>query len=270
MLLRESDLDTSLRVFDLLDQMPVLDEASATVVPAMVPIHHIPRLDKNLIQLEDFCRFGESNGIDDGTEAINLVCEASSIPADTDIAFCVNEASLYESDELAKTANSLRENGYQLFIQEISSQNPYYKQLQEAIELDKQYTTLEESVHLMAFCEEGLADRVKGNINYMQGSANNLSDSVKDKYNKVKDAITSVPDKAKERINQVKDAVGGATKAIAQKYAAVKKALREKIDAAKKLPGQAKNAAQKQINKLKALASQLKAKLQQAKQKVTG
>ena len=57
------------------------------------------------------------------------------IDNDSTIGFVVNEASLYEDDELVEISQSLKESGYDLFISPVSEKSIYYQQLMKLLKM---------------------------------------------------------------------------------------------------------------------------------------
>ena len=133
--------------------------------------------------------------------------------------------SWYEDDELANTAYQLLEHGFNVNIAQLSSDNIYYRALDEALRLDQYAETFDESYNLQDYV-------FNENI-------------IKDGYQKVKDTVSRNVDNMKDFYNDTK-------KGISNKLAALSKKIKELTAKATTLTGTAKETINKQINKLKA------------------
>ena len=208
----------------VLESLCYLTEAESKYDPCMVPIKNSRRLDQDMIRLESVRDYVLDSGINNVVDVIHNICEANLISTNK-IAFMVNEASLYEDDELANTAYQLLEHGFNVNIAQLSSDNIYYRALDEALRLDQYAETFEESYNLQDYV-------FNENI-------------IKDGYQKVKDTVSRNVDNMKDFYNDTK-------KGISNKLAALSKKIKELTAKAKTLTGSAKETINKQINKLKA------------------
>lgn len=257
MLLKESDLYGS-NDFDFIESLDSLSESEMIYTANMVPIRHIDRLNRNLIQLEEFVKYGTSNGITNGHKAIGAVCEASMINNDSTIGFVVNEASLYEDDELVEITQSIKEAGYKVYITPVSENSIYYQQLMEAFNKDFEAESFKDSYHLQAYCEGTIKDNLN-KIKYAVGGVGNragqnmirIKNHIQDGTNAVKSAATTA---------------GDSVKTLANKYSAAKQAVRNFTDKASKAPESLKQTANNTLQKAKDTATTIKNKLVAAKQ----
>lgn len=257
MLLKESDLYGS-NDFDFIESLDSLSESEMIYTANMVPIRHIDRLNRNLIQLEEFVKYGTSNGITNGHKAIGAVCEASMISNDSTIGFVVNEASLYEDDELVEITQSIKEAGYKVYITPVSENSIYYQQLMEAFNKDFEAESFKDSYHLQAYCEGTIKDNLN-KIKYAVGGVGNragqnmirIKNHIQDGANTVKSAATTA---------------GDSVKTLANKYSAAKQAVRNFTDKASKAPESLKQTANNTLQKAKDTATTIKNKLVAAKQ----
>lgn len=257
MLLKESDLYGS-NDFDFIESLDSLSESEMIYTANMVPIRHIDRLNRNLIQLEEFVKYGTSNGITNGHKAIGAVCEASMINNDSTIGFVVNEASLYEDDELVEITQSIKEAGYKVYITPVSENSIYYQQLMEAFNKDFEAESFKDSYHLQAYCEGTIKDNLN-KIKYAVGGVGNragqnmirIKNHIQDGTNAVKSAATTA---------------GDSVKTLANKYSAAKQAVRNFTDKASKVPESLKQTANNTLQKAKDTATTIKNKLVAAKQ----
>ena len=208
----------------VLESLQYLTEAESKYDPCMVSIKNSRRLDQDMIRLESVRDYVLDSGINNVVDVIHNICEANLISTNR-IAFMVNEASLYEDDELANTAYQLLEHGFNVNIAQLSSDNIYYRALDEALRLDQYAETFEESYNLQDYV-------FNENI-------------IKDGYQKVKDTVSRNVDNMKDFYNDTK-------KGISNKLAALSKKIKELTDKATTLTGSAKETINKQINKLKA------------------
>ena len=208
----------------VLESLQYLTEAESKYDPCMVPIKNSRRLDQDMIRLESVRDYVLDSGINNVVDVIHNICEANLISTNK-IAFMVNEASLYEDDELANTAYQLLEHGFNVNIAQLSSDNIYYRALDEALRLDQYAETFDESYNLQDYV-------FNENI-------------IKDGYQKVKDTVSRNVDNMKDFYNDTK-------KGISNKLAALSKKIKELTAKAKTLTGSAKETINKQINKLKA------------------
>ena len=208
----------------VLESLQYLTEAESKYDPCMVSIKNSRRLDQDMIRLESVRDYVLDSGINNVVDVIHNICEANLISTNK-VAFMVNEASLYEDDELANTAYQLLEHGFNVNIAQLSSDNIYYRALDEALRLDQYAETFEESYNLQDYV-------FNENI-------------IKDGYQKVKDTVSRNVDNMKDFYNDTK-------KGISNKLAALSKKIKELTAKAKTLTGSAKETINKQINKLKA------------------
>ena len=216
----------------VLESLQYLTEAESKYDPCMVSIKNSRRLDQDMIRLESVRDYVLDSGINNVVDVIHNICEANLISTNK-VAFMVNEASLYEDDELANTAYQLLEHGFNVNIAQLSSDNIYYRALDEALRLDQYAETFEESYNLQDYV-------FNENI-------------IKDGYQKVKDTVSRNVDNMKDFYNDTK-------KGISNKLAALSKKIKELTDKATTLTGSAKETINKQINKLKAAYNAAKKK----------
>ena len=231
MLIKQSDLINE--ACAMLDNMEYITESESKISALMVPVRHNARLGEDLIQLESFVRYGMSNDISDGGRAIANICTESGAPSDH-IGFVVNEASLYEDDEVLDTFAQVKEAGFPVHVAQISEDSEFYRDLMNALTLDEAYATFEESENLKSYCEEF------------------------DPIDKMKELGSNVS-------NAVSNKTASAKKVLSNKYAAVQRAIREKRAEARKATGTARVFINRQIDKLKSAASSIKSKLVSAK-----
>ena len=208
----------------VLESLQYLTEAESKYDPCMVSIKNSRRLDQDMIRLESVRDYVLDSGINNVVDVIHNICEANLISTNK-IAFMVNEASLYEDDELANTVSQLLEHGFNVNIAQLSSDNIYYRALDEALRLDQYAETFEESYNLQDYV-------FNENI-------------IKDGYQKVKDTVS-------RNVDNMKDFYDDTKKSISNKLAALSKKIKELTAKAKTLTGTAKETINKQINKLKA------------------
>ena len=208
----------------VLESLQYLTEAESKYDPCMVSIKNSRRLDQDMIRLESVRDYVLYSGINNVVDVIHNICEANLISTNK-VAFMVNEASLYEDDELVDTASQLLEHGFNVNIAQLSSDNIYYRALDEALRLDQYAETFDESYNLQDYV-------FNENI-------------IKDGYQKVKDTVSRNVDNMKDFYNDTK-------KGISNKLAALSKKIKELTDKATTLTGSAKETINKQINKLKA------------------
>ena len=208
----------------VLESLQYLTEAESKYDPCMVSIKNSRRLDQDMIRLESVRDYVLDSGINNVVDVIHNICEANLISTNK-VAFMVNEASLYEDDELVDTAHQLLEHGFNVNIAQLSSDNIYYRALDEALRLDQYAETFDESYNLQDYV-------FNENI-------------IKDGYQKVKDTVSRNVDNMKDFYNDTK-------KGISNKLAALSKKIKELTAKATTLTGSAKETINKQINKLKA------------------
>ena len=216
----------------VLESLQYLTEAESKYDPCMVSIKNSRRLDQDMIRLESVRDYVLDSGINNVVDVIHNICEANLISTNK-VAFMVNEASLYEDDELVDTAYQLLEHGFNVNIAQLSSDNIYYRALDEALRLDQYAETFEESYNLQDYV-------FNENI-------------IKDGYQKVKDTVSRNVDNMKDFYNDTK-------KGISNKLAALSKKIKELTAKATTLTGSAKETINKQINKLKAAYNAAKKK----------
>ena len=237
MLFQESQI-RGLDSFDFLDSVDYLDE-SASYPAGMVPIKYNQRLDQEMIQLESMVDYALTNGISNASDAIRDICEDNNAHMNK-ISFVVNEYSVLADSEMADTVYQLRENGYLVNIQPISSESIYYTKLQEALELDDQFDDYENSAHIIQYVNENVFE---------------------DASNKASEVWNSAKGHVSKNWNNMKKFASETKENMAKKYSAIKKTISEKAAKAKKSTGDAKVFLLKQIDKLKKAARDLKEKI---------
>lgn len=257
MLLKESDLYGS-NDFDFIESLDSLSESEMIYTANMVPIRYIDRLNRNLIQLEEFVKYGTSNGITNGHKAIGAVCEASMISNDSTIGFVVNEASLYEDDELVEITQSIKEAGYKVYITPVSENSIYYQQLMGAFNKDFEAESFKDSYHLQAYCE----GTIKDNLNKIKYAVGGVGNRAGQNMIRIKNHIQNGTDAVKSAATTAGDSV----KTLANKYSAAKQAVRNFTDKASKAPESLKQTANNTLQKAKDTATTIKNKLVAAKQ----
>lgn len=234
----------------LLDSIDHLSLNESTFDPSMVNVRHNSRLGQDLIQLESFLGFAQCYGIEDAGLAIHRVCEANSVPRDN-LGFVANEENIIADDELADTFTQLAEAGFPCHVARISSDSLYYSSLMEALELDQEYATLDESINCLNYLNESIITDAKDKLS---SGYNTAKGKVSSGYNYAKGKVSSAYGVAKNKVS-------GAVSAVSKKLASVRKALAAKAAEAKKAPASAKALIVRQIDKLKAMAKSLKSKL---------
>lgn len=223
----------------LLDSIDHLSLDESAFDPSMVNVRHNARLGQDLIQLESFLGFAQCYGIEDAGLAIHRVCEANSVPRDN-LGFVANEENIIADDELADTFTQLAEAGFPCHVARISSDSLYYSSLMEALEMDQEYATLDESANCLNYLNESIITDAK--------------DKASSGYNYAKGKVSGAYGVAKNKVS-------GAVSVISKKLASVRKALAAKAAEAKKAPASAKALIVRQMDKLKAMAKSLKSKL---------
>ena len=243
MLVRESQI-LGESALDLLDRMAYLNES--TYDPMCVQVRFNDRLEKDLIMLESFCEFADSNGIHDAGEAIAYICESNHI-SPNNIGFYVEETSCIADDNITEVAYLLMENGYGVYAAPISSSSVYYRELEEALALDEQCATWEDCVNLQAYCEENIFEKAS---------------------NKVGDARDWVKERVSRNYKNAKETMSSGVDALSKKYAAAKQKVSELASQVRRAAGDAKAFLLQKLDKAKAVMKSIGDKLAAAKNKV--
>lgn len=219
---------------DALDYMPVLEENFGST-PNSVIIQYNDRLGKNLVQLESFLHFAECNGITDAGIALVKVCEANKVPMDEHIGFSVNESSIYARDSVLESVNFIQENGYSVAVAPISKRSIYYQALEEALSMDEESSSYENSINLRIYTEENVLERVS---------------------NKIGDTVTGTRDwvrnRAERNWNNAKETLGSGVDATSKKVAALTAKARELKEKISRATGEAKVFLSNQLDKVQA------------------
>lgn len=236
-----------------LNKLEYLDESDCSYTPSMVNVFYNNRLDKDLIKLEQFVQYADINGISDAGYAISSVCESNRISV-SNIGFVVDEASVLADDDLVETSKFLRENGFQVLITPESDDSLYYQELNEALDMDANYT-FEDSINLLTYCEEF-------------SPIKSIRDFGGKVYDKAADIGNSIKNRVSKNYNDIKDAVTSSPKILSRKLASIRKAIDEKQKQLSKTAGDAKVFLQRQIDKLKKAYKIVKSKLVSAKNTV--
>lgn len=226
-----------------IESMEYLDEYESTFDPSMVSIVYNNRLDKELIKLENFVEYADSNYIDDGGEAIANVCKENNVLV-KDIGFMVEESSVLEDTNIFTTAKQLRENGFLVVINPMNRESIYYQALEEAVTLDDNYSTYADSTHLISYCEEFAP------------------------LEKAKEIGRAIKKRAGENYDKIKSTLSEAPNKLAKKLSAIKTMIAEKNKALRTAAGDAKVKIKNQISKLKDAFGVVKKKLIAAKDTV--
>ena len=189
-----------------LDQFPILEDTSYYAY--LVPIRHNDRLNQNLIQLEEFCEYIDSNMINNINTAISSVCESNYIDT-SHIGFSVEEPSCYTNDNIANMGILLRENGYDVYISPISSDSIEYKELLEALDLDLDCSDYEDSPNLVSYCEDVFLERsnIKSTrqISRKYSAAKKISKQLQKKSHKVAGADKAILSRQSHKLNRIKN-----------------------------------------------------------------
>ena len=253
MLIKQSDLINE--ACAMLDNMEYITESESKISALMVPVRHNARLGEDLIQLESFVRYGMSNNISDGGRAIANICTESGAPSDH-IGFVVNEASLYEDDEVLDT-----------FAQVKEEDSEFYRDLMNALTLDEAYSTFEESENLKSYCEEfAPIDKMKELGSNVSNAVSNKTASAKkvlsNKYAAVQRAIREKRAEARKAtgtarvfINRQIDKLKSAASSIKSKLVSAKNAavssVKSGVAKVKNLGTNAANAVTSKVNAAK-------------------
>ena len=228
MIVRESDYKLSPHE-KLMNSIDYISESAYDPCSAnSVIIRYNDRFDKDLIQLESFCAYANTHGIEDAGVAIANVCEANNV-APTKLAFYVSEANCYADDDLMNATNLFIENGYQVYLAPVSTSSLAYRELDEALELDEDVQTFEESANLQAYCEVEIPEGIKNKVS-----------------------------SAKEKAKSIKTS---SVEALSKKYVAAKQKLAELQRSVSRTAGSTKVKLMAQIEKLKVVVGKLKEKL---------
>ena len=223
----------------LLESLMTFNEHESLYLPTMVNIVYNNRLDKDLIKLESFMEYADMNNVDDAGRAIYDVCMANRVSI-RDIGFMVEEASILADDDILATSKQLKENGIPVFIEPISTDSTYYRALEDAIELDENYS-FENSYNFIAYCEAFAP------------------------IDKAKEIGSAIKDRVSKNFNSIKSTLSEAPENLAKKLSAIKKMISEKNKKLRNAAGNAKIVLKNQISKLKKGFSIVKEKLAKAK-----
>lgn len=243
----------SFDISHFLDTLTYLDESDCPYTPNMVNIFYNNRLDKDLIKLEHFVEYANANSIDDAGYAISTVCEANNV-ALVNIGFVVDESSVLADDEIMEASKLLRENGFSVLVCPESDDSYFYQELNEALDMDAEYT-FEESVNLLAYCEEF-------------APIETIKDFGGKVYDKAADIGSSIKKRVTKNYNNAKEFVTSSPKVLSRKLASIRKAISEKTSQLSRAAGDAKVFLKRQIDKLKKAYKVVKAKLVKAKDAV--
>ena len=125
MLITESQLGTGVARsgMSLLESMSYLTEEESKFHAAMVPVVENVRIGANVVALEDIMKFAESNGIEDLGIALNAVCEASDIAANT-VMFSVQETSVIADRATAGLVKDIMAEGVAIAAVPLSAKHP--------------------------------------------------------------------------------------------------------------------------------------------------
>ena len=239
----------------LLDEMNYLSEEYSQFPAMMVPVYGNDEVGKDLINLDKFCQFAESNNIDDIGYAIAEVCKVNEVKLDN-LGFIVEETACYANDDIADVAFFLRENGYHVYLAPISSENKYYRALKEAFELDAEQPNYASSPYLQAYCEDIALNE-------------NIFEDGRAKLGQAGDWVVDKAGAAKQKVidagRTIKSTATSGVDALSKKFAAAKKTYQELKAKLSRTAGEAKAFLSRQVAKAKEVMDSLKAKLIQAK-----
>lgn len=100
-----------------------LTESESEIYPEMVMV--VDHGSKKVIRTEDLLEFATNQGIDNGSEALTMVCEANNINID-DVVLSMNEENILYDVELADTLSHFKESGFKITISPLSHKSPAY------------------------------------------------------------------------------------------------------------------------------------------------
>ena len=250
MLITQESLSRPVINYKLLNSLPILEHTYDRYSEYMVPVIRSDSTGENLIKLESFCEYSDSNSIDDAGYAISTICEINNISPRA-VGFYVEETNCYTNDILLETADILKEHGYHVYMSPISSSSFYYQALQEAFLMDQNYE-LEDSENLIAYCEDGnIFDRARDKIGHGKDW---LVSGAKSGYRKVRDGLSDA-----------KDWAGSGLDSTAKKLASAKRTAKELAAKASRAAGSTKAFLLRQLDKAKEIVRYLENKLAKAK-----
>lgn len=100
-----------------------LTESESEIYPEMVMV--VDHGDKKVIRTEDLLEFATNQGIDNGSEALSMVCEANGVDID-DVVLSMDESNILYDIELADTLRHFKESGFDVTISPLSHKSPAY------------------------------------------------------------------------------------------------------------------------------------------------
>ena len=242
MLFKQEDIAKPIdEAAELLESSQFLSEAESSYHPFMIPIRESKEYEANVVKIEDLVEYSMANGITDAGYAIDKVCEANEISADT-LAFSIDEANAIYDEEMLDTALVLKEAGAAVLVAPMSRLDPMYQITESVVDLMMECTDTE---------HEEAADSL-------------FEAFIMDDYDTVF-AEAAIVGKVKTNASGVKASVSAksanAKKAASEKMAALREKLRALKEKSKGLTGKAKEKCLAAIEKVKQSIAFLKNKV---------
>lgn len=231
MLFKQSELTGSCldEAIQLIDNSSFLFESESFYHPSMVSVRENQRLGLNLIKMEDLVEYSLANGICDAEEAVRSVCEENSIDLNT-IGFSVNETSIITDPEMADTVRFFKENGLDVYVNQISSLDPVYQLSSSIVEamINNAGTNNEEYFdHLF---ESFILDESYDEIL----SESEIIDNIKSKAEGIKNSVTQAATDAKnysaKKLASLKSIYRQLKGKLSSAYGSAKQTIRAQMD----------------------------------------
>lgn len=216
-----SEYNYILESLDILDHM---DNVSFSMNDAKyVPVQRNLDIDKDLIHIENLVTYAESADIDDAGIAIANVCHVNKLDLN-DIGFIVNESTLLYDFDCLELVKVLKENAFPICVTKESTNSVYYKELEKALALDEGYDGFENSVNILAFCEEFPP------LDYAKKAASTVGGHISTNVNNVKEFVSSSPKKLASKLSVLKNMIASKTEQLKSATGSIRATLSQQID----------------------------------------
>lgn len=232
MLFKQSELTGSSldEAIELIDDSSFLTESESSYYPFMVSIRENSRLGLNLIEMEDLIEYANSNGIFEADKAIKSVCEENSIDDINSIGFSVNETTLISDPEMVDTVSCFKEQGFDVFINPISSLDPVYQVSSAIVESMINYSGTTQEQYFDRLFESFLNDEYIDEILSESEIIKNIKSNTEGIKNSITQTATDAKNYAFKKLASLQSIYRQLKRKMNTTYGDAKNAVREQLD----------------------------------------
>ena len=226
-------LNTFREAFEFLDNAQYLTEQESIYYPEMVVIRENTSVGKYIIRLEEFIDFSLSNGINDGSYALQEICRASQIDPNT-VAFSVDEVNILEDADLEDTVRQLLETNIPIYSSPISENNMVYIITESLVQLmlETDGTTEEDYIDQLyeSFISGDSSYLTEEVVDLVKNKAESAYQGAKDSAGNVVEKIQTVVKKGKNNSRKLAAETVSSLRKVKGKLAEAPKNVINKVD----------------------------------------